>query len=62
MVNRKNIILNNSKTIKSELVINICGYQVSHNSIKPDPEREQPFPDLPVLTLQTIEKALLLPA
>ena len=47
MVKRRNITLNESKTVRSVSVIDILGYRVSHNSIKPDPERLRPLQEFP---------------
>ena len=38
MVRRRNITLNNVKTVQNALSIDILGYRISQNSIKPDPE------------------------
>ena len=47
MIKRRNIILNDPKTVEAVPEINILGYNVSHNSIKPDPERLKPLIDFP---------------
>ena len=39
MIKRRNITLNESKTVSSVPVIDILGHRISHDSIKPDPER-----------------------
>ena len=47
MVERRNITLNESKTVQSVSVINILGYQVSYGNISPDPERLRPLKEFP---------------
>ena len=47
MIKNRNITLNESKTVHSVPVIDILGYRVSHNSIKPDPERLRPLQEFP---------------
>ena len=44
---RRGLILNESKSVKSVPSINILGYCVGHNSIKPDAEGLQPLDQLP---------------
>ena len=43
MIRRRNITLNESKSVHSVPVIDILGYQLSHQNIKPDPERLKPL-------------------
>ena len=43
-----NLKFNESKTVSGVTSIKLLGYLVSHNSIKPDPDRIQPLLDLPV--------------
>ena len=43
VIKRRNITLNESKSVHSVPVIDILGYRLSHQSIKPDPERLQPL-------------------
>lgn len=40
--------LNESKSVYAVTELDLLGYRVSHNTIKPDPERLQPLIDLPV--------------
>ena len=47
MIKRRNITLNESKSITSVPVINILGYRVGYNSIQPDPERLRPLQEYP---------------
>ena len=47
MIKKRNITLNESKTVKCSSVINILGHQISHKSIKPDPERLRPLLEFP---------------
>ena len=47
MTKRQNIALNASKSVHSVPVIDILGYRISHNSIKPDPERLQSLQEYP---------------
>ena len=47
MIKRRNITLNESKSVYSVPIIDILGYRLSHQSIKPDPERLQPLQDYP---------------
>ena len=47
VIKRRNITLNESKSIHSVPVIDILGYRLSHQSIKPDPERLQPLQEYP---------------
>ena len=47
---QNNLTFNNDKSIISVTSINILGYLVSHNSIKPDPDRLQPLKNLPIPT------------
>ena len=50
MTKRRNITLNASKTVHSAPVSDIRGYRISHNSIKPDPERLRPLQEYPPLS------------
>ena len=47
-IKKLGLTLNHDKTISSVETINILGYQISHGTIRPDPERMQPLRDLPV--------------
>jgi len=47
VIKRRNITLNESKSVHSVPVIDILGYRLSHQSIKPDPERLQPLQEYP---------------
>ena len=47
IIKRRNITLNASKSVHSVPVIDILGYRLSHQSIKPDPERLQPLQEYP---------------
>ena len=47
MTKQRNRTLNASKSIHSVPVIDILGYRISHNSIKPDPERLRPLQEYP---------------
>ena len=47
VIKRRNITLNESKSVHSVPVIDILGYRLSHQSIKPDPERLQPLHEYP---------------
>ena len=42
------LTLNDSKTISSVRTLHILGYSVSHNCVRPDPERMKPLLDLPL--------------
>ena len=53
------LTLNDSKTISSVRTLNILGYSVSHNCIRPDPERMKPLLDLPLPTDQPALKRAL---
>jgi hypothetical protein len=48
VIEKLGLTLNHEKTISSVDTINILGYQISHGTIRPDPERMQPLRDLPV--------------
>ena len=48
VVKKHRFTLNEEKTIRSVSSINILGYLVSHNTIKPDPERMEPLLKLPL--------------
>ena len=48
VIEKQGLTLNHDKTISSVDTINILGYQISHGTIRPDPERMQPLRDLPV--------------
>ena len=43
-----NMTFNIAKTVKCKTSITLLGYQVEHNSIKPDPERLRPLVEMPV--------------
>ena len=47
MIKRRKITLNASKSVHSVPVIDILGYRLSHQNIKPDPERLQPLQEYP---------------
>ena len=47
VINRRRLTLNDSKTVKSVHFINILGYCVGNNVIRPDPERLRPLQELP---------------
>jgi hypothetical protein len=47
-IEKQGLAVNHDKTISSVEIINILGYQFSHGTICPDPERMQPLRDLPV--------------
>ena len=47
MIKRRNITLNNAKTVQNALSIDILGYRISQNSIKPDPEQLRPLLEFP---------------
>ena len=47
MVKRRNLTLNESKTVHSVSEIDILGYRVSYGMIKPDPERMRPLQEFP---------------
>ena len=47
MIKRRNITLNESKTVEAVPEIDILGYRISHNCIKPDPERLRPLLEFP---------------
>ena len=47
MVKRRNITLNNAKTVQNAVSIDILGYRISQNSIKPDPEWLHPLLEFP---------------
>ena len=43
----RNLVLNESKSVRSVKAINVLGYNVGHHTIKPDPERLIPLLELP---------------
>ena len=47
VVKRKKLTLNESKSVMSVSSINVLGYCVGNNKIKPDPDRLQPLQELP---------------
>ena len=47
LIKRRNIALNASKSVHSVPIIDILGYRLSHQSIKPDPERLKPLQEYP---------------
>ena len=46
-LSKRNLVLNESKSVISVRDINVLGYNVSHSTIKPDPERLVPLLELP---------------
>ena len=48
MIKRRNITLKTSKSVHSVPVIDILGYRLSHQSIKPDPERLKHLKEYPL--------------
>lgn len=47
VVKKKNLTLNESKTVSSTETINVLGYQIKEKEIKPDPERLRVLQELP---------------
>ena len=47
MIKRRNITLNNAKTVQNALSIDTLGYRISQNSTKPDPEQLRPLLEFP---------------
>ena len=54
-----NLKFNESKTVSGVTSIKLLGYLVSHNSIKPDPDRIQPLLDMPVPCNEKALKSVL---
>ncbi len=50
IIAKYNLTLNHEKTISSVAEINMLGYCISHQNVRPDPERMQPLLNLPVPT------------
>ena len=45
---RRNMTLNEDKTVRNVNCLNILGYQIKHQHISPDPDRLKPLMDMPV--------------
>ena len=58
-IKRRNITLNEDKTISSVTEISILGYIVSNGNMKPDPERFKPLKQLPAPTNSKALKRVL---
>jgi hypothetical protein len=59
IVNTYSLTLNHNKSILSVTEINMLGYLISYQTVKPDPERMQPLIDLPVpSTPKSLKRAL----
>ena len=59
IVNKYSLTLNHKKSILSVTEINMLGYLISYQTVKPDPERMQPLIDLPVpSTPKSLKRAL----
>ena len=48
IVKKKNLTLNQTKSILSTICIKILVYQIEKDQIRPDPERHQPLQDYPL--------------
>ena len=45
---KRNMTINESKTVRQADCLNILGYQIKHQQISPDPDRLKPLMDIPV--------------
>ena len=46
-IRRKNLTLNETKSVESKSSINLLGYDIGHGVITPDPERLRPLQEFP---------------
>ena len=47
IVSKRNITLNESKSVLSSSTINVLGYLIGNGVVRPDPERLRPLHELP---------------
>ena len=45
---KRNMTINESKSVREADCLNILGYQIKHQQISPDPDRLKPLMDIPV--------------
>ena len=45
---KRNMTINESKSIREADCLNILGYQIKHQQISPDPDRLKPLMDIPI--------------